>query len=210
MGFRNPATSASAVNTGAGRVPGVKVYSQPGNPASGVVEWDAYTAQALATLTSSMTGSGGTNWLLALLGGPQLGLNIEQQAGGGYLNALRIAHADILDFGNPSQVTGLPRYGSSSGSVTAAFGGSVAWEARNGWGMVSAWLSAPSGWAGSTLLCTLPSGAHPDGSYFFQANISGDSTRYCLCWLQPGGQLYLMGAASGSNDVRLSFAYPLA
>lgn len=83
MGFRNPATTAAAVDTGSS-APGVRIYAQGSNPASGIVEWHAGGASpAQATFTASDTGSGGSSF--ALHGGddlgvtaPMLALNVEE------------------------------------------------------------------------------------------------------------------------------------
>lgn len=82
MGFRNPITTVAALDTG-GNAPGVRIYASQNNPGSGVVEWDAYSAIARGTLTSSLTGSGGTFFALGLSGGPALQLNLEENTGGG-------------------------------------------------------------------------------------------------------------------------------
>lgn len=99
MGFRNPVTSATAVDTRTGTAaPGVRMYEQPIDPSTprprGVVEWDdGYTGDTPATLTQtadnnpraittplgSMTldaGSyGGTQ-------GPKMAWNVEQALDG--------------------------------------------------------------------------------------------------------------------------------
>lgn len=97
MGFRNPARSAIAVDTGAGAIPGVKVYSDGGNPGMGVVEWDTYLSRVLALLSSSESSAGGSVYSIQLNDphmnpGPSLTLAIEELAAGGYGPAIRVSH----------------------------------------------------------------------------------------------------------------------
>lgn len=96
MGFRNPITSAVALDTGA-TAPGVKVYANNSNPGSGVVEWDAYTAKVTGSLTSSQTGSGGSYFTLGMNNnGPSLAMNIEGQPAGGTASVLRLTADRII------------------------------------------------------------------------------------------------------------------
>lgn len=106
MGFRNPPKSAAAVDTGAGRIPGVKIYSKQTNPGAGVVEWDAYSAKVTGELDSSQTGSGGTFFTLGGPGYPSLGLNLEEQPAGGTTPFVRFTNAGTVDLGG-ARLTGL-------------------------------------------------------------------------------------------------------
>lgn len=104
MGFRNPATSATAVDTGHGQTDaGVRVYqdlSTPGVP-RGVAEWRTGRMDRNATATLSGGGSGGSAFVLdggAALGvaAPQLQLNVEGAAAGGYTPVARVTGGPLI------------------------------------------------------------------------------------------------------------------
>lgn len=100
MGFRNPATSATAVDTGHGLADaGVRLYQDLSAPSvpQGVAEWRTGLMAKNATARLSGGGSGGSSF--ALYGGqqasgvdaPTLSLNVESAAAGGYEPAARIS-----------------------------------------------------------------------------------------------------------------------
>jgi hypothetical protein len=115
MGFRNPNTSATAVETGAA-APGVRVYASGNNPSSGVVEWHAGAATVRGTLTASDTGSGG--YAFTLGGGARLGLNTEEIPGGGGYRSVFRATAEYVDLGPVAKLRQLV----GSGSYPAGYG----------------------------------------------------------------------------------------
>lgn len=105
MGFRNPATSVAAVDTGSGRLadPGVRILTDttyPGNP-QGIVEWRTGLMDRNARATLSGGASGGSAFTVD--GGASMGLNapvlkldVESAAAGGYQSVARIDSADAF------------------------------------------------------------------------------------------------------------------
>lgn len=106
MGFRNPITSATAVDTGQGpKGAGVRLYQDTSNPAvpAGVAEWRTGLMDRNATATLSGGGSGGS--VFALSGGstqgvaaPEVRLDVEPMPAGGYGAVARIAGAAATYF----------------------------------------------------------------------------------------------------------------
>lgn len=113
MGFRNPITSATSVDTGRGLAnPGVRLYqdtSVPGVP-RGIAEWRTGIMDRNATVTLSGGGSGGSSFVIdggASAGGtnaPHLEFDVAGAPAGGYQSVLRIAGADVIDIGPVAQL----------------------------------------------------------------------------------------------------------
>lgn len=97
MGFRNPITTATAVDTGRGLSDaGVRLYEDTSVPSvpQGVAEWRTGLMDRNATVKLAGGGSGGSSW--SLQGGstegtaaPEIDLNVEGLAAGGYGPVLR-------------------------------------------------------------------------------------------------------------------------
>lgn len=212
--FNNISVSSGSVDTSAGASTGVKIYNSDGNPGSGTVEWDAYNSALKATLGSSQTGSGGTDFAMALSGttgpqpGPEFDINCEELAAGGYHNIFRFKNADTVDMGGAA-ITGVLH--DTNGWQRVPMGSDYLYYlVKGGWCSVHAWVLYSNGWAASTLAATLPAGARPSAQFWVPSNISGDSTRWCLTLFNTDGSVTLMPAVAGSNDVRIAFAFPVA
>jgi hypothetical protein len=103
MGFRNPVTSAVAVDTGRGGA-GVRLYEREVSPGvfQGVAEWSDGIGVARTTLTGGGAGdSGGTVYAItgaSVLGAtaPELDLNIEGLPAGGYGPVARLKGAGLI------------------------------------------------------------------------------------------------------------------
>lgn len=107
MGYRNPITTASEVDTGRGPSDaGVRLYQDTTNPAvpAGVAEWR--TGQMARNATAKLTGggSGGSAFVIdggapqAGLDAPRLKLNVESQPAGGYAAVSRL-DGDVVHLG---------------------------------------------------------------------------------------------------------------
>lgn len=99
MGFRNPITTASAVDTGRGPSnAGVRLYQDTTFPAVpvGVAEWRTGQMNRNATAKLSGGGSGGSSFVIdggspiAGQDAPQVKLGVESLAAGGYGPVLRL------------------------------------------------------------------------------------------------------------------------
>lgn len=98
MGFRNPATTASAVDTGHGLAnPGVRLFQDTSNPSvpQGIAEWRTGLMDRNARITLAGGSSGGSGYVIdggAAVGvdAPKVELNVESGAGGGYVPILRL------------------------------------------------------------------------------------------------------------------------
>lgn len=211
MGFRNPATSATAVDTGLGVIPGVKVYSDKSNPGAGVVEWDAYTARATSRLTSSQTGSGGTKWVDQLVNGPSIEKNIEADPGGGYVNVLRLKAAGgrivpdaALDpvvpmTGLPLNATFFSKYDASAGE-TGSYRNPYFWRPADGLVVVTGLVLVNSTAFGlGVTVGTLPAGCRPAKIERFTCQ--GWGTGAWIAEVAPNGVINYSGASSGSPSV---------
>lgn len=151
MGFRNPITSVAAVDTGSG-VPGVKVFADTGNPGSGVVEWDAYTAQVRGRLTSSQTGSGGANFSLAMKTGETLTVQHADLGGGTFQGVAAFTGVDRLEVPK-LLVTGDAMSGALAGTAPPA-----------GTPLVrKMWSGSVTGNAQGDATVLFPGGAFPNG-----------------------------------------------
>lgn len=113
MGFRNPVTSATAVDTGAGGSAGVRLYqgeAAPGVP-QGIAEWRTGLMDRNATVTLS-GGTGGSNYRIdggaaQGLSAPKIDLNVESAPAGGYRSVARISQPyEPLITANPSWLNG--------------------------------------------------------------------------------------------------------
>lgn len=101
MGFRNPVTSATAVDTG--DTAGVRVYGNAANPGSGVVRWYVGGTTATAQLDGSQSGSGGSLFHVGLDGGgATLNLNREGAPTGGYLDVARLTAPNLVSLEAPA------------------------------------------------------------------------------------------------------------
>lgn len=175
MGFRNPVTSADAVDTGGGLIPGVKVYSDHGNPGSGIVEWDAYNAVLRAALTSSQTGSGGTFFDLGSPGTsglPSIGLYNEPLQAGGYQNALHLnAKGGVFTFDDDTGWRGLPLL---NGWTAVAEG--ARFRVRNNLCHFQVGLNRPGTWNGNA--AQFPAGARPPYTHWFSGDFGSSHVEY--------------------------------
>jgi hypothetical protein len=98
MGFRDPLTTADAIDTGHGsQDAGVRLYQDltvPGNPV-GVAEWRTGSMDSNATITLTGAGSGGSSYAIdggttQLVDAPEVDLNVEEQPDGSLTPVLRL------------------------------------------------------------------------------------------------------------------------
>jgi hypothetical protein len=98
MGFRDPLTTADAIDTGHGsQDAGVRLYQDltvPGNPV-GVAEWRTGSMDSNATIKLTGAGSGGSSYAIdggttQLVDAPEVDLNVEEQADGQLVPVLRL------------------------------------------------------------------------------------------------------------------------
>lgn len=219
MGFRNPATTATAVDTGRGLSDaGVRLFQDLSVPAvpRGVAEWRTGLMDANATVALAGGGSGGSAFTIyggatQLTAAPALALNVEAQAAGGYAGVARLKQAASLDLGG-ADVVNIGSGGWQPLTPAAGFtaAGDCTYLRRAGWATVLLTLLASSGWpANAPLLATpLPAGVAPQKLTQIPANISGDSTRWALTRIQPSGQIVVVPAVTGGNDLRVAFTFP--
>lgn len=192
MGYRNPVTSATAVDTGR-NAPGVRIYASGTNPASGVVEWSAGGAgPARATFTSSDTGSGGSAFTLdpGQDNGVQaatLALNVEGKGTGGYQSVGRLT-GDVF-YLNEKQL--------------ATVGGDWTVDLQNAtysWPVPTAWTTAP----GCSQTVTVPTGQQLDIEWKTPRVNVGASSDLQLRLLVNGGPYETQEFATGTGGALYS------
>jgi hypothetical protein len=222
VGFRDPITSATAVDTGRGPSDaGVRLYQDTTVPAVpiGVAEWR--TGQMTRNATAKLSGGGSGGSVFALSGGntqatdaPELDLNVEQLPGGGYAPVLRL-RAGAAQGGRivpdvaldaPVPMTALPL-----GTMLTPFGGQ--YEAPR-YTKLASGLVVVTGFAtvtttsfgpGSLMAGPLPAGCRPSGVLRFM--VSGWNGGW-LPEVYPNGQILYGGATAGTtvSTTYLSFA----
>lgn len=122
MGFRDPITTAEAVDTGTGVAnPGVRVYEKTTPVPQGVVEWRTGAMDPGGNATAALSGGGSGGSAFAIRGGatelvtaPEIDLNVESLAAGGYGPVARLvthsgqAFTDAPLIGPDTKWTALP------------------------------------------------------------------------------------------------------
>jgi hypothetical protein len=219
MGFRDPITTASDVDTGRGPSDaGVRLYQDTSVPAVpiGVAEWRTGQMARNATAKLSGGGSGGSSFSidggasLAGLDAPRLNLNVEALPAGGYGSIARL-RAETLDLGGADLVD-LSGSGWQPLSLATGFAsaGDCFYMRRAGWCTVVLTAVASAGWAANAPLLAnpLPAGVAPQKTAWVAGNISGDSTRWALVTFQPSGQVRVVPAVTGGNDLRVAYTFP--
>lgn len=156
MGYRNPATSAVAVDTAGGRLgqPSARMYGRQiaPNVFQGVAEWFDGVATASATLTGGGVGDSGGN-VFAIKGGsalgvtaPELQLSIVNVGAGGYAPEARVKGAGLVIEGTGTRLGGLVPLVGACGAVSAATNASAQVTVTHGAGVTpAAVLVTPGG-----------------------------------------------------------------
>jgi len=205
VGFRNPATSADAVDTGQGGSFGVRLYQRPGNPGSGVAQWNAGGSSATAELLSSATGSGGAFWDFSLAGGPTLELALREAAAGGYEShaSVSVAWDDLIPWTDVPLLTG----------AAARFAPYTATDAPGNWGWPKYRKTATRGvqlegvlqitnvsFGSGQVIATFPPGCRPRRMVTGLALGMGDAA---WRWLitEAGALQWINYVGSGGSDV---------
>lgn len=183
MGFRNPITTAAAIDTGHGQADaGVRLYQDLSNPAvpQGVAEWRTGLMARNATAKLSGGASGGSAFTLD--GGqssdgtnaPTLGLDVESAPTGGYRPVLRltagaggaiIADTALTPLAGPTALTingtFFAKYDTTPGE-TGSYRNPCAWKLASGLVVVGGLALANSvSFSFGTTIVTLPAGMRP-------------------------------------------------
>jgi hypothetical protein len=166
MGFRNPITTASAVDTGQGGNAGVRLYqglAAPGVP-QGIAEWRTGLMAKNATAILSGGGSGGSSLVIyggqpgaVALDAPTLELDVLSAPLGGYESVAKIVNCDRLEVPK-LKVMGTDAYNAGTSGVLAGTA-PAAGRAL----LVKTFAGSLVGNASGDVTVTFPGGAFPNG-----------------------------------------------
>lgn len=223
MGYRNPITSAAAVDTGRGPSDaGVRLYQDTSVPAvpQGVAEWRTGTMDRNATVKLAGGGSGGSAFILdggatELIDAPRIGLDVETLPGpgAGYGPVLRLI-ANSTEGGQIMQdvATNLLRPRTAPGypnpTFFGPFGASSYDDAYyeldadgyvNLGGLVKGKTAGT--WPGNTALIQLPAGCRPAKTHLFGVVTSQSTYGAAVLQLDPAGNLTWIAAQPGWSYV---------
>lgn len=142
MGYRDPITTADAVDTGHGLAnAGVRLYQDLSTPSvpRGVAEWRTGLMTRNATATLSGGASGGSAFTIdggmdaSGTNAPAIDLSSESAPGGGYRSVFRIRNAAVIDLGPVAQLyaTSTQNFGAAGWQTLTLAGSSQ--DTAGGW-----------------------------------------------------------------------------
>jgi hypothetical protein len=204
MGFRNPITSAEAVDTGHGVADaGVRLYQDTSTPVPrGIAEWRTGQMQRNATISLSGGGSGGSSYVIDggsdnAVDAPTVQLNVEGLGAGGYGPVARLTNASRLQLpGDQTVALALNVNGIYAAAPAPTFSGVFA-EVRDGdavtlRGGVTNGVSPFSAGAGSQFtLGSFPSAIAPAVDEYYVVSLESGGSH-------SGATLIVRGTASGA------------